>query len=154
MRLADLENGVSAIAHWPGQIAAGRVSEHLGDFPDLVPTFAELAGAGLPGETDGISIVAELLGEAAAGRKQGRHRYLYWEIGKQTAVRMGDWKAFRDGGDDGAWRLFDLAKDISETTDIAAEHPDLLAQMEAFAKEAHQPTPKGEIYDRALVERE
>ena len=144
---------IPAIAHWPGHIAAGSVSTQLGYFPDLMPTFAELAGAACPTNTDGLSLVPTLFGEAA-GRKQAQHRYLYWEIGNQTAVRMGDWKAYRKGGEKAAWELYDLAKDIGEATDVAAQHADVLAQMKAFAAEAHQPMPAGEIYDRALVEKD
>ena len=81
---------VPAIAHWPGRIAAGRVSEHLCYFPDLMPTFAELAGTPPVKDTDGISFVPEVLGEKAAGRKQEQHAYLYWEITRHTAVRMGN----------------------------------------------------------------
>ena len=153
----DLYEGglrVGGIAHWPRHIAAGRVSDYLGYFPDLMPTFAELAGADVPRNIDGLSFVPELLGEKVAGRKQAQHQYLYWEIGNQTAVRMGDWKAYRKGGEQGAWELYDLSKDISETTDVAAMNPDVLAQMKAFAAEAHTPMPKGEIYDRALVDKD
>lgn len=149
----DLHEGglrVPAIAHWPGRIAAERVSQHLGYFPDLLPTFAELAGAEIPKDTDGLSLVPELLGKG----KQPEHRYLYWEIGNQTAVRMGDWKAFHKGGEKAAWELYDLSKDISETTDVAAQHSDVLAQMKTFAAEAHRPMPQGEIYDRSLVEKD
>lgn len=143
-----------AIAHWPGRVAAGRVTQHLGYFPDLLPTFAELAGAEIPADTDGLSLVPELFGEQSAGRTQEQHRYLYWEIGNQTAVRMGDWKAYRQGGDQGEWQLYDLSRDISETTDVAAQHPEVLAQMKTFAAEAHRPMPQGEIYDRSLVEKD
>jgi arylsulfatase A-like enzyme len=147
-----LEGGlrVPAIAHWPGHVAAGRVSGHLGYFPDILPTFAELAGADIPKDVDGLSIVPELLGQG----KQPQHRYLYWEIGNQTAVRMGNWKAYRKGGERAAWELYDLSKDISETTDVAAQNPAVLEQMKGFASEAHRPMPVGEIYDRALVEKD
>jgi hypothetical protein len=67
---------------------------------------------------------------------------------------MGDWKAYHKGSEQRAWELYDLSKDISETTDVAAEHPDVLAQMTAFAAQAHRPMPQGEIYDRALVEKD
>ncbi len=140
---------IPAIAHWPGRIAAGRVSTHLGYFPDLLPTFAELAGAPVPKDVDGISIVPELF-----RKQQPQHRYLYWEIANQTAVRMGDWKAYRKGNENAAWQLYDLSKDISETTDVAAQHTDVLARMKAFAAEAHRPMPQGEIYDRSLVEKD
>ncbi|MDO8544900.1 MAG: arylsulfatase [Opitutaceae bacterium] len=144
---------VSAIAHWPGHVAAGRVTDHLSYFPDFMPTFAELAGTTPPRDTDGISFVPELLGEKAAGRRQEQHRYLYWEITKHTAVRMGNWKAVRVGAD-AAWELYDLAKDISEKNNVAAQKPDILAQMKAFAAEAHRPMPAGVIYDRATLDKD
>ncbi|MFA7369729.1 MAG: sulfatase-like hydrolase/transferase [Kiritimatiellales bacterium] len=143
---------VPAIVHWPGRIAAGRVSGHLGYFPDLLPTFAELAGAEIPKDADGLSLMPELLGEKAAGRQQPQHQYLYWEDLSKTAVRTGDWKALRNENvNKGAWELYDLSKDISETANVAAQHPDVLAQMTAYAAEAHRPMPAGEIYDSALA---
>ena len=123
-------------------------------FPDLLPTFAELAGAKIPKDTDGLSLVPELLGQQAAGREQQQHQYLYWEIGNQTAVRMGPWKAYRRGGDQAPWQLYDLSKHVSETTDVAAQNPNVLAKLKAFAAEAHRPMPHGEVYDRALVEKD
>jgi len=106
-------------------------------------------GAPVPKDVDGISIVPELF-----RKQQPQHRYLYWEIANQTAVRMGDWKAYRKGNENAAWQLYDLSKDISETTDVAAQHTDVLARMKAFAAEAHRPMPQGEIYDRSLVEKD
>ena len=141
---------VPAIAHWPGHIPAGRVSEHLGYFPDLLPTFAELAGAENPKNLDGISIVPELLGEQVAGRKQPQHRYLYWESGANMAVRMGDWKAVDPGGKKKGWELYDLGKDISETANVAAQHPDGVQ----IGKVVLDQMPEGEIYDRALVDKD
>lgn len=140
---------VPAIAWWPGHVQSGRVSSHLGYFPDLLPTFAELAGASTPKDIDGISIVPELTGKG----EQPQHRYLYWEMGKQAAVRMGDWKAYRKD-DKSPWALYDLARDISETKDVAAQNPEVLAKLKDFAKEAHQPPAKGEIYDRALAQKD
>jgi len=145
---------VPAIAHWPGHVAARRVSTHLAYFPDLMPTLAELAGTETPEDIDGISLVPELLGEKAAGRVQPQHRYLYWEIGNQTAVRLGDWKAYRKGGPRADWQLYDLKNDMGEATDVAAREPAVLAQMTAFAAAAHRPMPQGEIYDRSLVEKD
>ena len=49
------------IVRWPGKIQPGRVSNHLGYFPDVMPTLAELTGADCPKDTDGLSIVPELL---------------------------------------------------------------------------------------------
>ena len=61
------ETGVNIpfIANWPGTIPAGRVSEALIDFSDVIPTLADLAGAAVPGadEVDGHSVAGLLRGE-------------------------------------------------------------------------------------------
>ena len=71
---------IPALAYWPGKIKPGQVSDHLWYFPDVMPTIAELTGATPPNDIDGLSFVPELLGADAAGRKQPRHKYLYWKL--------------------------------------------------------------------------
>ena len=134
---------VPMVASWPGRIEAGRVSHHTWYFPDLFPTFAELAGASSPADIDGISIVPELFGRP----DQKKHEYLYWEIGSQTAIRMDQWKAIQSRKR-GKWQLFDLNKDISERHDVSAANPEVLAKMQAYAKAAHQPVREGTFTDR------
>ncbi len=130
------------IARWPGKIAPGRVSDLLCYFPDVLPTLAEVAGAQVPADIDGISILPELIGETAAGRKQGQHEYLYWEIGGQTAVRAGSWKAVQSR-EKAPWELYDLKADVSETRDLAKERADVLARLKGFATAAHAPVVPG-----------
>ncbi|MEQ8788045.1 MAG: sulfatase-like hydrolase/transferase [Pirellulaceae bacterium] len=130
------------IARWPGKIAPGRVSEMLGYFPDVLPTITELAGAKTPADIDGISLVPELLGEQAAGRKQAQHDYLYWEINGWTAIRQGDWRAVRPKGRQ-KWELYNLADDPSEANDLAAAQPAVLARLTELAEQAHQPVREG-----------
>lgn len=141
---------VPAIARWPGRIRAGVTSDHVWYFPDVMPTLAELAGArsNLPANIDGISFVPTLLGEAAAGRPQRRHDYLYWELrrgGKlNQAVRMDDWKAVKLGAD-APIELFDLGEDIGEANNIAGRHPDIVKRMQAILQTARTPMrPQGE----------
>jgi len=140
------------IARWPGKIPAGRVSDLLWYFPDVLPTIAEFTGADAPDDIDGISIVPELIGESAAGRKQPQHEYLYWEIGGQTAVRMDHWKAIQPRGGD--WELYDLSNDVSETSNLAAGNPELLAKLKKFAAEAHTPVVEGTFSNTTLHERD
>ena len=129
---------VPLLACWPGRIAAGRVSDHLGYFPDALPTFAELAGAAVPGGVDGLSFVPELIGEMAAGRRQPQHDYLYWERDDNRAIRQGNWRAVKPGKGS-AWELYDLANDPSESKDLASKQPDLLAKLSALAERTHTP---------------
>jgi len=144
---------IPAIARWPGKIAPGRVSDLVWYQPDVFPTVAELTGAEPPEDLDGMSIVPELLGEDAAGREQPQHEFLYWEYGRQTAVRMGRWKAIQPRTD-GPWELYDLSEDLSEQNDVAAENPEVLAKMKAHAAASHVPAEEGEFFDRAIHERD
>ena len=144
---------IPMIVSWPGKITPGRVSDFLWYFPDFLPTAAELAGAETPKDVDGISIVPELLGEKAAARKQVEHAYLYWELGRQAAVRMKHFKAIRPNTN-APWELYDLRTDIGETTSLADKHKDVLAKMTAFAAEAHTPARPGTFHDRAIHERD
>lgn len=138
----DLTDGgirVPFIVRWPGRILPKSVSHHIGYFADILPTLAELAGAKLTAKTDGISIVPTLL----EGGKQPQHTALYWEFyeqGSARAVRMGNWKGickpFR-----GPVRLYDITTDIAEEHDVAAQHPDVVRQVETAMQEAHVPSP-------------
>ncbi len=141
------------LVRWPGKIAEEQVSDLIFYQPDILPTLAELTGATPPQDIDGISILPTLLGAKATGRDQELHDMLYWEFGRQTAVRKDLWKAIQPKTD-GPWELYDLSKDISETTNVAADHPDRLAAMQAFAKASHEPANPGVYQDEARTRHE
>jgi arylsulfatase A-like enzyme len=140
-----LEGGlrVPYIVRWPGMVKAGSTTEHLCYFGDVMPTLAEVSGAKLPAGLDGISFLPTLLGRGA----QKRHEFLYWEYGGQVAVRRGHWKAYKSRRD--PWRLYDLATDSLEEKDLASKHPEVLAEMAAFAKSAHVPAKPGTWVDQS-----
>ncbi|MDE0735851.1 MAG: sulfatase-like hydrolase/transferase [Pirellulaceae bacterium] len=144
---------IPALAYWPGKIKPGQVSDHLWYFPDVMPTIAELTGATPPGDIDGLSFVPELLGADAVGREQPRHKYLYWEIGSQTAVRMNQYKLYR-GAPNRPWELYDLATDVSETRNLADARTEILEQMKKLAAEAHQPPVEGTFADTVNHEKD
>ena len=95
----------------------------------------------------------ELLGEDAVGRKQSQHEYLYWEIGKWKAVRMGDWKAVLPKSAQ-PWELYDLRKDISEANNIAANNKEILDKLTAFALEASEPARIGTFHNPEIHQRD
>jgi arylsulfatase A-like enzyme len=129
-----------AIAWWPGQVPAGRVSNEPWAFWDFLPTAVELSGAKLPEKfaSDGHSLASFLKGGAAPKRE-----YFYWELheGKPIqAIRFGDWKAVRNGPK-AAVELYDLSKDSAEARDLAAEHPDLVQKAVGLMKQARVDDP-------------
>jgi len=139
----DLTEGgirVPRIVRWPGKVPAGTVSDQVWTFWDVLPTVAELAGAKAPKDIDGLSMVPALLGEKQAGRKQTQHDFLYWEFherGFEQAVRMGDWKDIRRPyAKDRAAELYNLKDDLGEAKNVAAQHADVVAKLEAYLKEA------------------
>lgn len=134
---------------WPGKIKAGTVSEHLGYFPDIMPTLAEIANATPRKDPDGISILPTLLGEKTGDRKQSNHEYLYWENKKSIALRMNDWKAIRPNKNL-PFELYDLSKDIEELHDVATQFPDIIKKVTIYAKKAHTPVRLGKVADASL----
>lgn len=117
----------AALARWPGQVPAGRVTDEAWAFWDFLPTAAELAGAEIPAgcHPDGFSLVSFLKGGPAPKRD-----HFYWELHEAAslqAVRFGDWKAVRNGPESPI-ELYDLKTDPGESRDLAAEKPDLAAK--------------------------
>ncbi|WP_375582848.1 arylsulfatase [Cyclobacterium xiamenense] len=130
---------VPMIASWPGVIEPGSRTDHAAVFYDLMPTLAEIAAVEAPFDSDGISFFPVL-----SGKKQAAHPFLYWEFpsyGGQMAVRMGNWKALRLDihAGDSEWALFDLAADPLETQDLAAEHPEIIREIETIVATEHVP---------------
>ena len=84
---------VPTIASWPSKIAANKVSTSLIDASDLLPTFADVAGAKLPSKTiiDGKSFLPLLLGEKADTKD-----WIFIELGNKWYVRNNKWKLTRE----------------------------------------------------------
>jgi len=122
------------LVRWPGQIKAGTESDLAWYFADVLPTLAEIAGAETPTGIDGVSVLPTLLGK----KQDLSQRFLYWEFferGFQQAVRWRNWKAIRlKPGQPLA--LYDLSKDLGETQDVASQHAQVVAQIEAYLQSA------------------
>jgi arylsulfatase A len=101
-----------------------------------------MAGVPAPAGIDGVSIVPTLFGQPG----QAVHDYLYWEYqsaGRAQAVRFGPWKGVRNNvnnASDTTPELYNLADDLGETTNVAAQHPDLAAKAAAYMTAGHKPS--------------
>ena len=116
---------VPMIASWKGKITPGSETDQISAFWDVMPTLADVAGYDVPENIDGISLLPTLLQK----EEQQEHEYLYWEhLGKLQAVRMGKWKGVRLNPDEEI-QLYDLEADLAEETDVAKEHPEIVAKI-------------------------
>ena len=133
-RKGDLYEGgirVPTAIRWPARIEANTVIEDPVTLLDLVPTFVSAAGGVTEPQwaIDGLDLVPHLTGE----RSPLPDRALFWRTKGSSgpvAIRRGAWKLVWRRGEEGAKpELYDLAHDIAESTDLALEHPDRVAEL-------------------------
>lgn len=143
------------IVRWPGKIKAGSSSEHVSGFQDFLPTAADLAGAKVTAECDGISFLPTLLGNNA---QQKQHPYLYWnfsERGGKRSVLKWPWKLIHRNtasaeasaqssakkkksaeGKTLIVELFNLDRDSTESNNVANTNPRIVEELTAFMQRA------------------
>ncbi|MES2276715.1 MAG: arylsulfatase [Bacteroidota bacterium] len=118
-------------ARWPGKIKAGSTTDQAITFWDFLPTACDMAGIKPTKKVDGISYLPTLLGKPAA---QKQHDFFYWEVnetqGPLQAVRMGNWKGVARFQQ--PFELYDLSKDIGETTNVADKNPAIAEKIKAY----------------------
>ena len=139
----------STLAWWPGHIPAGRVSDAAVGEIDLLPTFVKLAGGTVPSDRpiDGADMGPLLLGQSDVSPRVAHFYYLAYKL---QAVRSGSWKlalepqgysmgfkedAEHHGEHQPGLRLYNLATDIGEITDVSAQHPEIVKNLKALADE-------------------
>jgi arylsulfatase A len=139
-----------ALAWWPGTIQPSTVCRELASTLDLLPTFCSLAGANVPRDRplDGYDLSAVL-----KGGKSPRREMFYYRGFELMAVRLGPWKAhFQTQSGYGQPMqekhdpplLFHLEVDPGESYNVAAKHPEVVAQIKALAEQHRagmQPAP-------------
>ncbi|NNK62059.1 MAG: sulfatase, partial [Gemmatimonadetes bacterium] len=128
------EGGIRAplLVKWPGAAPPGSVVDALATSHDLYPTLLEMAGLALrPGQhVDGVSLAGVLQGSATARDTVYWHFPHYHGSGNRpsAALRAGQWKLVH-WFEDGVSELYDLDADLSESQDLASEHPGLTASL-------------------------
>ena len=147
------------VVSWPSRIKdKGGLREQFLHVIDVVPTILEVTGINAPDMVDGIK-QAPIEGTSFAytfdadnAKTASRHKTQYFEMMGQwalyddgwllsTKVNRAPWQAFGPANPDPlnnqVFQLYDLNNDFNQSTDIAAEHPDKVAEMrEKFVAEA------------------
>ena len=129
------------LAHWPGKIKGGTVTDHISAHYDFFATACEVSGVEVPSDIDGISYLPTLLGKS----KQKEHNYLYWEGGSGLAfaIRKGKWKGVMPDTKktkNPKLEIYDLENDPSEEKNIASKHPELQKELMKLIRQAHVPS--------------
>jgi len=135
---------VPFIVRWPGKARAGRTSDHVCAFQDMLPTLLDAVGAParIPRKIDGLSFAPVFLEKGTAAR----HEFLYMEFpayGGQQMVRLGKWKGVRQNlqkNPTAPLELYDLEADVRETNDLAASHPEVVARIREILRAEHRPS--------------
>ena len=122
------------LIQWKGHLPAGKVDDRPVIQLDIHPT--ALAAAGIDVKPDWKLDGVNLLPFVSGTRPEPPHPALYWRFGRQLAIRMGDWKLVKGPGPgdqatlDGA-ELYNVTKDIGETTNLAGTEPDKAKELAA-----------------------
>jgi arylsulfatase A-like enzyme len=140
------EGGVRVpfLVSWPAKLPAGVDFMHPVSSVDILATTLAAASIAMPTDKryDSVNLIPYLAGEV----KTPPHERLLWHTNKPSlAIREGKWKLIRIGKN--APELYDLASDISESKNIAADNPEittrLIATLEEWNKELIPPVFPG-----------
>ena len=136
---------VPTIVSWPGKIPAATSVDTVTGTIDLLPTCVALAGGTVPATPviDGKDISSVLFGKTSESPREAHYYFHSYEL---QAVRQGPWKlalapqneamSFPIPADAATTnpRLYHLTNDIGETKNIAAQHPEVVAQLSKLAE--------------------
>ena len=140
------------IIRFPQKIKPGRVIDIPMMAIDILPTIAEITGAKLPAtKIDGKNSWKIWTGDSDQSPQEAY--YFYYHVNELHGIRYGKWKLYfphkyrtlngRKGGENGLpvdyeyntindIELYNLSNDISETTNVAAENPEIVAKIQSL----------------------
>jgi len=133
---------VPMVVRHPKKIQKGVTNELVWYFADVFPTLADIANISVPEKIDGVSVLPTLQGES----QDLGTRALYWEFYEMEgwrALRFGNWKAVQHNMHHEVplpIELYNVSKDIGETTDLAQDFPKIVAEAVHLFEEAHSPS--------------
>ncbi len=119
---------IPMIVSWPGHVQSAATCDEPVVSCDYYPTFSELSGFDLPGNQtlDGVSLAS--LFTSPQSKLERDAIYWYYPHNNQSSVRCGDWKLI-ENLTTGNIELYNLANDISETTEQKYDHPEKAMEL-------------------------
>ncbi len=136
------EGGIRTVffVRYPAKVKGGRESNLISGFQDFMPTLCDFVGIPSPKNTDGISMVPEILGDS---KNQKKHDVMYWEFynrgSKQALIFEDDWKLIKMIDKKGKVKLelYNLNNDMQETKNLAKQYPDKVKKGLGIMKKQH-----------------
>jgi arylsulfatase len=144
-RLGGIRNAM--VVSWPARLKERGVRSQFAHVTDVMPTILEATGVGAPGSLggvaqrpfDGVSLAFSF----AQPKAPSRHHTQYFEIFGNASIYHDGWllaEAVQVNPANGAaqpdakapWQLYDLTKDFSQARDVAAAHPEKVAELRAL----------------------
>ncbi|MHA3772851.1 sulfatase family protein [Verrucomicrobiota bacterium sgz303538] len=133
---------VCAAIRWPaGGLTGGKQFDGRIGYIDVLPSVLAAAGANTPTNLDGLNFLPALRGEGTVPERPW-FSYIHQDANAHASVHLGNWKLVAHGDfftekptDAPKLELYDLAKDPVEATDLAAQHPEIVAQLHQRLRE-------------------
>ncbi len=133
-KLGAYEGGIRTplVVRWPQVMRErGAITNQPGHVIDFMATCLDVAGVEYPSEFQGrkpLPVEGRSLLPIFEGKERARHAELCWSVPQHQAIRIDQWKAIRTRTG-GAWQLFDLEADGTETDDLAQREPARVAEL-------------------------
>jgi arylsulfatase A-like enzyme len=130
----QFEGGISspAILHWPAGLKQkpGSVIDTPAHLVDVLPTFAELAGARVPTtfpDREPTPLAGISLAPIIAGGEIQARPPIHLLFNNDRGLRDGEWKLVSFQSQ--PWELYHMPNDRTELRNVAAQHPDIVQRM-------------------------
>jgi len=135
---------IPLVVRWPASLKANQRVEQVACLTDFMATFAAITGQKLPAEAgpDSFNLQPLLVG----GKAEARPSIIHHSIDGMFAIRKGKWK-FVDGKGSGGWsdktgkpedpagQLYDMEKDVRETTNLYTKYPEVVKELKALLEQ-------------------
>jgi arylsulfatase A-like enzyme len=113
---------------WTGKLPAGTKIDQPVISMDITASVLSACGVEAPKNLDGVDLLPRLRGQ----NRDAPHEALFWRTmeGAAKAVRAGKWKLVIPTAE-AEPELYDLSKDVDESEDVAASHPEIVRKLQA-----------------------